>query len=176
MAALRGRWQTFAVCWGLEMKKRPNTKSELSAAGQAGDILGQLPPQRSSVRAETLSLLLRGRTLTGMESVFKSSTTRLAAVIHVLRTDYSWEIEARNRVTGCKDGRVTTISEYRLPPAAMEAANSRREFAEFCKQVQTARLQLRKQAAMAERIAAMKNKARGIQPSNSAQFNLWGDA
>jgi hypothetical protein len=58
----------------------------------------------------------------------------------------------------------------------MEAAKSRREFAEFCKQVQTARLQLRKQAAMAERIAAMKNKARGIQPSNSAQFNLWGDA
>ena len=39
MAACCGQWQTFAVCWGLEMKKRPNTKSELSAAGQAVRIL-----------------------------------------------------------------------------------------------------------------------------------------
>lgn len=65
MAALRGRWQTFAVWWGPEMKKRPNTKSELSAAGQAGDILGELPKQDQQFHttnprhARVLAVLLR---------------------------------------------------------------------------------------------------------------------
>lgn len=175
MADYCGQWQTFAVWWGPEMKKRPNTKSELSAAGQAGDILGELPPKSNSVQAEVLSLLLKGRTLTGMESVFKSSTTRLAAHVHTLCKKYGWEIEARERATGCTDGRLAYVAEYRLPPDALALASARRDIAEFCKQVHRARLQLRKHAAMAERIAAMKNKARGIQPSNSAQFNLWGD-
>lgn len=157
------------------MKKRPNTKSELSAAGQAGDILGELPPKSNSVQAEVLSLLLKGRTLTGMESVFKSSTTRLAAHVHILCKKYGWEIEARERATGCNDGRVAYIAEYRLPPDALALANARRDIADFCTKVNAARLQLRKKAGIAERIAAAKNKARGIQHCNSAQFNLWGD-
>ena len=157
------------------MKKRPNTKSELSAAGQAVQILGELPPQKNSVQAEVLSLFLKGRSLTGMESVFKSSTTRLAAYVHILRKK-GWGIEARERATGCTDGRVAYIAEYRMEPDALALANAEQDIAKFCKQVQSARLQLRKHAAMAERIATERNKARGIQPSNPAQANLWGDA
>lgn len=157
------------------MKSAQNTKTELSAAVGTGLIFGELPPKKNSVQAEVLSLLLRGHTLTGMECVFKSSTTRLAAHVHILRSRYGWAVEASERATGCNDGRVAYIAQYKLPPDVLALANSRLNIAEFCKQVHRARLQLRKQAAMSERIAAMKNMARGIQPGNSAQFRLWGD-
>lgn len=82
---------------------------------------GTLPRKVNTVRAGVLAYLLESNTMTGMESVFKQSTTRLAAVIHALKY-YGWPIESKEIATGTNDGRIAYISAYWLPQAVIAEA------------------------------------------------------
>lgn len=74
---------------------------------------GKLPKRTNTVTAAVLASLLESKVMTGMDSVFKQSTTRLAAVIDYLERKYDWQIPRCKVATGTKDGRVTTIAAYR---------------------------------------------------------------
>ena len=70
------------------MKNARPQNSETSALDKANYTLGNLPKRINTVTAAVLAGLLESNTLTGMDSVFKQSTTRLGAVIHRLTRDY----------------------------------------------------------------------------------------
>ncbi|KAA6124494.1 helix-turn-helix domain-containing protein [Cupriavidus cauae] len=76
----------------------------------------------NTVRAGVLAWMLKGEEVTGLEAVFKQSTTRLAAHIHALRNKYGWHIHSRDVAKGTKDGRVTWVKAYSLSAATREAA------------------------------------------------------
>ena len=117
----------------------PTHRSEVDAVTPR---VGLFPTQRNTVRAEVLARLINGEVLTGMNAVFSSSTTRLAAVVHALRTSYRWPIESVEKVVSTNDGRTAEISAYLLPsPIAMAAMT--RGGAEYCASVKESRLALR---------------------------------
>ena len=72
--------------------------------------------------AEVLARLLNHERLRGLEAVDAASTTRLAAFIWYLESQYAWTIGRVEFATGTKDGRVVFIAEYFLDPAVIEKA------------------------------------------------------
>ncbi len=101
---------------------------------------------------------------------------RAAAHVHYLAERYNWPIEADERAVGCTDGRVATVSAYKLPADCIHAARAggaRRWIAE----VKAARATLRAKAADAYRSAAAMNKAYKRRTDNPGQRGLFdGDA
>ena len=138
---------------------------------------GTYPVRLDTVVAEVLARLLNHESLTGMEAVFGASTTRLAAVVHYLESDYGWTIDRRDMAAGCKDGRVAWVTEYRLNPLTIEAAMAAGA-GKWCADVRRARAALRKKAAQAQRQAALANIAasarRHAHPGQRALFDLGG--
>jgi hypothetical protein len=90
--------------------------------------------------------------------VSDASTTRLAAVVHVLREDYGWHIEATDKAAGCRDGRVAWVAEYAMPAELLRAVETP-SVAIWRQQVRAARAARRQQAPQARRQAARFNDA-----------------
>lgn len=137
---------------------------------------GTLPKRTDTVTAAVLAALLESKTLTGMDSVFKQSTTRLGGVIHRLEKDYGWHIDRRDLATGTNDGRIATITEYWLPQATIARvfeAGAR----QWVDSVTEARTERRKLADKCRTIAARSNATRKqSKPTNPRQNSLWGGA
>lgn len=133
--------------------------------------VGSLLKQRDSTRAEVLAHLLSGKRITGMDAVFQSSTTRLSAVIFALQ-EHGWRVERDSHVVGCKDGRITTVTRYWLPPTTIGAALQSGAEA-WCAEVVAARATLRKKAAEAEREARRRNQRLLTRATQSGQCDLF---
>ena len=160
------------------MKNARNTqKSEASVAVEAAPIFacGELPVRKATVTAEVLARLLNHERLTGLEAVFDASTTRLAAVVKYLQKRYGWVISREDKVVGCSDGRVATVSEYFLLPEVIATAVTKGSDT-WCTEVRAARLALRAKVAEAKRKADSLNAARRRHslPGQLSLFNAGG--
>ena len=151
----------------------PNPKDEAGAPGMGAEIVtpGRLPIKRATVTAEVLTRLLAGERLAGLDAVSSASTTRLAAVIHYLTTEYGWQVERIDKAAGCRDGRVAWVSVYFLAHDVIAAAMTAGAAA-WCAEVRAARLLLRTKAAQAKRAAERANTARRSRP-HPGQWGLF---
>ena len=134
---------------------------------------GRLPVRLGTVVAEVLARLLNHESLTSLDAVFDASTTRLAAVVFYLESDYRWTIERRDIAAGCKDGRVAWVTEYRLDPLTIEAAMA--AAGKWCADVRRARAALRRKATQAKQQATVANIAasarRRVHPGQGGLFD-----
>ena len=125
--------------------------------------------------AAVLAGLLESKTLTGLDSVYKQSTTRLSDVVYRLTRDYGWQIDRRNIATGTNDGRVAEISAYWLPQATIAQA-----FAvgagDWVEGVKVARTERRKQSGKCKSDAAKINARKHFKNHDPRQDDLWGAA
>jgi hypothetical protein len=145
---------------GRKMKNARPAKAVSSVTRQGAQIIapGRLPVRQDTVTAEVLCRFLSYERLTGIEAVTEASTTRLAAYVDYLK-GYGWTTETVSKATGCRDGRVATISEYWLPAEVIAAAMAAGAGA-WCDGVRVARKALRAKAAQARREAERTNAAR----------------
>lgn len=160
------------------MKNARNTqKSEASVAVEAAPIFtqGTLPKLQNTVTADVLSKLLSHERMTGLETVFGAGTIRLAAVVEYLQRRYGWVISREDKVVGCSDGRVATVSEYFLLPEVIATAVTKGSDT-WCTEVRAARLALRAKVAEAKRKADSLNAARRRHslPGQLSLFNAGG--
>lgn len=137
--------------------------------------IGTFSIRKNTVTAEVLSRLLMGKNLTGMEAVYKCSTTRLAATIHYLEGAYNWIIDRADMDVGTNDGRVTTVKVYYLSRAAIRRAFDSGAL-QFCQAVEVARAKTRKQAPKAKAEAYKRNAARFAAKFDPSQGSLFGGA
>lgn len=107
------------------MKNAPTRKSSESVRDKRDYTLGTMPELCSTVRAAVLAELLSGQVMTGMNSVFAQSTTRLSAVIYALENEYGWVIRRQDIDVDTKDGRSTRIVGYYLDQATIQEAAAR---------------------------------------------------
>lgn len=146
------------------MKKAPAVKQGAAVAGTP-----IFPQRTNTVTAEVLARLLRGETLTALDSVFNSSTTRLGAFVFSL-SGYGWEIESEPFAAGCKDGRVSWPHKYYLRAEVIAKAGA--GAGAWCAQVFKDRRELRRKAAQAEREAARLNAMRRASRVHPGQLGL----
>ena len=156
------------------MKKTPATTKVMTSAASKGQSITTptLPKRMNTVVAEVLSRLLGYQRLTGIEAVDKASTTRLAASIHYLQERYGWLISREDKVVGCSDGRVATISEYWISPDDVADAMAAGA-GDWCAKVRTARLAYRTKAAQARSQADRANAAMLARRANVGQRGLF---
>jgi hypothetical protein len=83
---------------------------------------GRFPTMGSSLRAETLAVLLSSDDMTGVESLFEHRRITLNTVIRALTRKYGWPIERRDFPTNTADGRAAWASVYCLPQEVIDAA------------------------------------------------------
>lgn len=150
--------------------------SESASDKQKHTTSGTLPERQDTVRAAVLAAMLEGQFMTGMDSVFEQSTTRLSAVVYALERDYGWRIERRDVPVYTKDGRSTWITTYWLSAATRKQALAMgaRVWINGVKIARAKRLQSagkKKQGASAAN--AIRNQLRKQDPR---QRSLWGDA
>jgi hypothetical protein len=151
------------------MKNAPTTISNESALDKCDYTVGTRPARTNTVTACVLARLLEGNSLTGMESVFKQSTTRLAAFVNRLGSRYGWVIESTSLVAGTNDGRIAHISSYWLPKAVI--ASSYDDGArDWINKVNKALAERKNNAASCKSKAAKINASRLPDPR---QCNLW---
>lgn len=155
------------------MKNARPQNTEASADDKLDFTPGTLPARRNTVTSSILAALLESSALTGMDSVFKQSTTRLGAVIHRLERDYGWYIERRDIATGTNDGRIATISAYWLPQATIAKAFEAGARS-WVDSVKAARAERRKESGKCKAQAVRMNAAR--KPQDPRQSDLWGNA
>lgn len=141
------------------MKNAPTTYSDESAPNKRDYNLGIMPIRRNTVTSAVLAGLLESNVLTGMDSVFKQSTTRLSAVVYRLERDYGWHIERRDIATGTTDGRIASIAAYWLPQATIAQAFAMGARA-WIDSVKAARAKRREEASKCKAAAAQINAAR----------------
>lgn len=154
---------------------RPQT-TETSALDKCDSTPGTLPSRRNTVRAAVLAAMLESDVMTGMDSVFKQSTTRLGAVIYALEHEYGWRIERRDIATGTNDGRIATIAAYWLPQATIAKAFEA-DARQWVDGVNAARAERRKESEKCKAQAVRTNAARKLRtPTDPRQSNLWGNA
>ncbi len=154
------------------MKNTPIQPSNEGAGETANCTLGTLPKRINTVTAAVLAGLLESNTLTGMDSVFKQSTTRLGAVVHRLTRDYGWCIERRAIATGTNDGRVAEISAYWLPQATIAQAFEAGA-REWIESVKAARAERRKQSEKCKSDAAKINARKHFKNHDPRQNDFW---
>lgn len=153
----------------------PNTtEAALGVTRQGVPIVPQFgyPSKLDSVAAEVLARLLQGESLQSLEMVYCSSTTRLAAQIHYIERAYLWDIERRELVAGCADGRIAWVTQYSLHGDVIAAAMADGA-AEWVADVFAARRVLRAKAADAMRAAAGINATSGDR-KRKCQSPDWG--
>ena len=157
------------------MKAPADTEMMTSAALDGGSILaGTCPKLTNTVTADVLARLLSGERMEGLDTVYLSSTTRLAAVIEYLVKRYGWFICREDKAHGCKDGRVSTVAVYYLLQATIADANKKGATV-WCADVRAARMKRRTKAADAKRSADAINAARK-QRQHAGQADLFGGA
>jgi hypothetical protein len=83
---------------------------------------GRFPTMSSSLRAETLVVLLASDDMTGVESLFEHRKIALNTVIRALVRKYGWPIERSDFPTNTADGRAAWASVYSLPQEVIDAA------------------------------------------------------
>ncbi|WP_295991822.1 hypothetical protein [Rugamonas sp.] len=92
--------------------------TEKSAAPQPG----RFPVMGTTLRAQTLLVLLAGDDMAGVESIFAHRKVTLNTVIRALTRKYGWPIERSDFPTNTADGRAAWASVYSLPQAVIDAA------------------------------------------------------
>ena len=147
-----------------------HNKVELSAVNSANSN-GSFPLRKDTVTAEVLTQLLRGETLTGLDSVRKANTTRLGAFIFTLEKNYGWTIARHDVFVGTGDGRMPTITAYYLERSTIRAAFDRGALA-FCRAVDSAREKQRQNASKLKREANMRNSINAAARRDPRQFDL----
>jgi hypothetical protein len=85
-------------------------------------VPGRFPAMSSSLRAETLVVLLSSDDMTGVESLFEHRKITLTTVIRALVRKYGWPIERRDFPTNTADGRAAWASVFCLPREVIDAA------------------------------------------------------
>lgn len=148
------------------MKRARNILEDTAGAPGTGASIvapGRLPHKRATVTSEVLARLLAGERMTSLEAVGCASTTRLAAVVAYLQTNYDWHIERADKAAGCRDGRVAWISVYWLGPEVISVSLATGG-AKWCVEVRAARRLLRAKVGLAYRAAARANTARRSRP------------
>lgn len=156
------------------MKTPPNQTEFESAPDKRNYTPGNLPKRINTVTAAVLAGLLESNTMTGMDSVFKQSTTRLGAVIYRLEREYGWHIDRRDLATGTSDGRIATIAAYWIPQATIAQAFEAGA-RDWIESVKAARTERRKQSDKCKADAARINSARRhFKTHDPRQENLWG--
>lgn len=83
---------------------------------------GRYPAMASTLRAETLLVLLASGDMTGVESLFEHRKIALNTVIRALIRKYGWPIERHDFPTNTADGRAAWASVYSLPQEVLDAA------------------------------------------------------
>lgn len=156
------------------MRNAPVQKTNEGAADTSHSIIGHLPTRTNTVTADVLATLLASNAMTGMESVFKQSTTRLGAVVFYLENHYGWQIERREIATGTNDGRVATVAKYWLPQATIAAAFEAGA-REWIERVKVGRAQRRQQSGKCKSAAARINAGRLLKLKDPRQEGLWGE-
>lgn len=157
------------------MKNAPTTNSNESVPNKRDCTPGELPKRMNTVTAEVLAKMLESCRLTGMESVFNQSTTRLAAFVGYLQKRYGWNIERKDMAVDTKDGRTAWITIYWLSQDSITAAFEAGA-REWVNSVKVARADRRKQASKNKMTAAQKNAARSqLRKQDPRQSGLWGD-
>jgi len=104
------------------MKNARHSEAASSANEQPNSSAGTLPARVNTVTAGFLAALLEGNELTGMEAVFRQSTTRAAAWAHYLEANYGWNIERCEVADGTNDGRISWVTRYWLSARDRELA------------------------------------------------------
>lgn len=141
------------------MEKKNARQPKPTSANEHRNSNGALPTRVNTVTASFLAALLEGTTLTGMEAVFRQSTTRAAAWVYYLEGKYGWTIERREIADGTNDGRISWVTCYWLSNESREAA-----FAagarEWIDRVQVAILKRRANAGEVKARAARLNAGR----------------
>jgi hypothetical protein len=156
------------------MKTPTPQTAEMSAPDKSDYTPGTLPKRTDTVLSAVLAALLESKIITGMDSVFKQSTTRLSHHIWSLSRDYGWSIERCDVSAGTNDGRIACITEYWLPQATIAKAfevGAR----DWIASVNAARAERRKQSEKCKARALLINKYR-MKRINPRQSDLWGDA
>lgn len=149
------------------------TKAASSVTGQGAHIMPfSLPVRTNTASAEILARLISGQEITGMDAVFATSTTRLSAHIHYLSQNYAVTTETSERAVGCADGRIATITAYRLPTSLLNRARAAGAD-RWAASVRAARAALRAKAALAKKKAANLNAARRRSGLPSTQADLF---
>lgn len=93
------------------------------SAGKAGAPQpGRFPTMGTSLRAETLAVLLASGDMTGIESIFAHRKVTLSTVIRALTRKYGWPIERHDFPTNTADGRAAWASVFSLPQEVIDAA------------------------------------------------------
>jgi hypothetical protein len=102
------------------------TRAETTIANP--NAVGTFPERHNTVRAGVLAHLLAGHRMRSLEAVMGSSTTRLAAVIHILGNtrggDYMWPIDRCDVAVDTRDGRIATVAEYWISDETIRQAKS----------------------------------------------------
>lgn len=83
---------------------------------------GRFPTIGTSLRAQTLVVLLSNDDMVGVASLFENRKIALNTVIRALIRKYGWPIERHDFPTNTADGRAAWASVYSLPAAVVEAA------------------------------------------------------
>jgi hypothetical protein len=83
---------------------------------------GRFPTISSSLRAETLAVLLASDDMAGVESLFEHRKIALNTVIRALVRKYGWPIERHDFATNTADGRAAWASVYSLQQEVIDAA------------------------------------------------------
>lgn len=83
---------------------------------------GRFPTMGTSLRAETLAVLLSSDDMTGVESLFDHRKITVNTVIRALTRKYGWPIERRDFPTNTADGRAGWASVFCLPQEVIDAA------------------------------------------------------
>jgi len=156
------------------MKNAPVQNTNESAPDKRDYTPGTLPKHINTVTAAVMVALLESNTLTGMDSVFKENTTRLAAAIGYLKNRYNWSIERRNIATGTNDGRMPTITAYWLSQETIAKAFEAGA-REWMNRVKFARAERRKLANKCKTTAAQINARKHFKSQNPRQNSLWGE-
>ena len=158
------------------MKNARPQDSEPSAPDKRDYTPGTLPKCRNTVTAAVLAGLLESNYPTGLEAVFKASTTRLAAVIYYLEHKYGWCIDRRDIATGTRDGRIAEIVVYWLPQATIAKAFEAGA-RPWIDGVKVARAERRKHADKSKTAAEKMNAAiKYFKSHDPRQPDLWGGA
>ena len=152
------------------MKKRQPLDKKDQRPEQANYTPGKLLDRKNTVRAHVLAVLLESNVLTGMDAVFRQSTTRLSAVIHALKNKCEWPIECHDVAVGTTDGRIETVTSYWLRQETIAKAfeAGARPWVEL---VKAARAERRKEAEKCKAKAARMNASR--KPQDPRQGDLW---
>jgi hypothetical protein len=123
------------------------------------NFIGKFPSKRNTVTASVLRDFCCGKQLTSLDTVYESSTTRLAAVVHSLEKNHGWIIQRVDISAPTDDGRVATVTNYFLSRADVVAAfeNGARQ---FCEQVVLARNLRRSQKKLCKQKSFARNTRR----------------